>query len=145
MKKSKSLSPILLTALTVILVFMMAFSISCTEIDASNVNTPGVSQTAHPYINKLTDLKLDSTAYFNDQVVTQLPATVKKSDTLSLIIRTKNQTVVESYDETNTNTTLLQYAGSPEADSIRDDINANNEYLLGALKDNGINYTVGKS
>ncbi len=144
MKKSKSLSPILLTAVTVILVFMMAFSISCTEIDAPGGQL-NVTPTAKPFINKLTDLKLDSTAYFNDDVVQQLPSTVKNSDRLSLIIRTKNQTVVDSYDATPTGKTLLQYAGSPEAQSIRAEINQDSASLLNELKDSGIDYTVGKS
>lgn len=141
-RKSKRISPTLLTVVSILLVAMMLLTCSC---DTPSVKEEIISQdTSEPYIklsNK--EIKVDLKDYFNTQIVQQLPSTVKDSDYISVILSTSDRNVIDSYDLSGSNLSLQEYFNTEEAKAVRRNIDTTNESLLADLTKNGLSFDNG--
>ena len=139
-RKTKRISPALLTAVTLLLVAMMVLTCSCDTVTLSNDD----ASVAEPYI-RLADkeIKVNLENYFNPKVVQQLPSTVKDSDTISVILSTEDRNLIDAYDKSGTSLTLQEYYLSEDAGAIRRNIDATNASILADLTKSGLSYGLG--
>ena len=141
-KKSNKLSPYLLTALTALLVVLMVISCAC---DAPSVANNGNPAQTEPYI-KLFDKEFKNVNledYFDTNVIQQLPATVKDSDYISVILSHDDKNVLDSYDASGSALSLQEYFVTSEAQALRRNIDATNSAILADLTKKGISYDNG--
>lgn len=139
-RKTKRISPALLTAVTILLVAMMVLTCSCDTVTLSNDD----ASVAEPYIrlaNK--EIKVNLENYFNPKVVQQLPSTVKDSDVISVILSTEDRNLIDAYDKSGTSLTLQEFYLSEDASAIRRNIDATNASILADLTKNGLNFNLG--
>ena len=143
-RKSKRISPTLLTLVSLLLVALMVCTCSCDTTTVQNNDFVDNTQEAEPFIklsNK--DIKVNLEDYFNTKVVQQLPSTVKDSEYISVILSTDDKNIIDSYDKSGTNLTLQEYFLSDDAKAIRRNIDSTNESILADLKKYGLNYDNG--
>jgi len=141
-RKSNKVSPYLITALTALLVVLMVISCAC---DAPSVANDGNPAQTEPFI-KVFDKEFQNVNlkdYFNPNVIQQLPATVKDSDYISVILSHDDKNVLDSYDASGTALTLQEYFATNEAVAIRRNIDTTNSAILAELTKKGISYDNG--
>ncbi len=82
--------------------------------------------------------------YLDGSVMYKLPATVKDTDDISVIVEVKEQPLLEQY-KSQTGRTFTDYATSPEADAVRARIAAERQALVADLDKAQLGYTLGAS
>ena len=143
-KKTKRISPYLLTALTVLMVAMIALTCACNPTAEDLSNKDDLSS-AQPYIKvfdkEFKNVNLED--YFDTNVIQQLPTTVKDNDFISVILSTSDKNILDSYDASGTDITLREYVNTDEANAIRTNIDSTNAGILADLTKKGISYDKG--
>ena len=142
--KTKRISPYLLTALTVLMVALMAFTCACNPQAEDLSNNEDLSS-ATPYIKvfdkEFKNVNLED--YFDNNVIQQLPTTVKDSEYISVILSTSDKNILDSYDNAESDLTLQEYFATEEASAIRRNIDTTNSAILNDLTKKGISYDKG--
>ena len=72
----------------------------------------------NPYINKIDNIALDYTKYFDSSVAFKLPDTVKDSDEISVIVTTDNVAVMDAYQTSNKTMSLSDFALTSETAKV---------------------------
>lgn len=81
--------------------------------------------------------------YLDSSVVYQLPDTVKDTDFISVIIRTDEVSLLDTYSRGNTNVSFGEYVYSDEAETFKADLNQKKTAILSDLKAAGVEYISG--
>ena len=107
--------------------------------------TSGVDYGSSPYINRYDgDLGIDETQFYNSSVVHSLPKGVKDSDDLSIIIQTKEKTLLDEYDALDTELSFKEYLLSPAASAVKQNISDASAEIVKLLDDNYLVYEKGE-
>ena len=96
-------------------------------------------------IIKLTDQDIDRnlSQYLNGSVIYKLPDTVKETDSISVIIQTKEASLLDAYEAGDRTLSFTEFVYSDEATSVEEKILAEKESLLASFDNKEIRYTVG--
>ena len=81
--------------------------------------------------------------YLNSSVMYKLPDTVKDTDDISVIIKTKKASLLDAYESGDMNATFTEYAYSSEANAVSEAIDAEKRDILADFTDAEIAYTAG--
>ena len=102
------------------------------------------AQGTNPII-QLTNKDIDKNLiqYLDSSVMYKLPATVKDTDDISIIIQTKEDSLLDAYEEGDRALSFTEYVYSDEATEVEDKILAEKREILSLFDDNDINYTLG--
>ena len=124
----------LLVLVTALSIFIGAFlSGGATEVMAKSCIS---------LLDKTINTNLDK--YLDDSVVHQLPASVDKKQSISVIVTTKQTPLLDCYGKTDGNETFTEYyATNAEAAAIRQSIADEKAEMLRALDKAGIRYVTG--
>ena len=111
-----------------------------------SILTPTVSSIYEesPFITKLDkDLNTDYSKFFGS-AVTRLPDGIDDDEEISLIIQTKEKTLLDAYDASGSKLSFADYCLTEEAQKICDAIAEENNELINALSGKKLNYQVGE-
>ncbi len=127
--------------LTAVIAMVMIISTVLTvHLSATGTTYYGSS----PSINKLSgNIDLGTEKLYNEAVMYKLPDTVKESDDISIIIKTKSETLLDAYDKSGSSLSFGEYVLTDAAEDVRGNIIAQSEKVKNKL--DGINYELGKS
>ena len=110
----------------------------------SSIATPLSVSAARSLVNPYNgNLNTNFQDYFNSSVIYRLPSTVKDTDEISLIVQVDRKTVLDEYETGKREESITEFALSDKAATIRADILARKEELLGLLNAKGVNYLRG--
>ena len=137
MKKKRNLLLIFTTVL------LLASIISTTVASAVGA---GANLGESPLISELgSNVKVDSSQFYDGTVIQRLPSTVKDTDELSLIIEIDNAALLDAYERSDTTKSLAEFASSETALALRAKLAKEAEELCGELSEKGIDYALGES
>ncbi len=98
------------------------------------------------YIQKLEDLAVDYTGYLDSSVAFRLPETIRDDEEISVIIRTDDVCLMDSYEQTDKLMSFQDYAlNSAESEALAQRIDASKAELLAKLDEQGITYATGEA
>ena len=89
------------------------------------------------------DIDRNLSQFLNDSVIYKLPETVKDTDSISVIIQTKEASLLDVYEAGDRTLSFTEFAYSDEAALVEDKILSAKESILASFDDKAINYTVG--
>ena len=96
-------------------------------------------------IQKLDNVKVNYTDYFDSSVVQPLPERIRDDETISVIVTLDNATVMDAYEASAKTQSLPEFAAdSKQAKAVRGQVAAEKKQLLSKLDAQGINYTTGE-
>ena len=99
----------------------------------------------NPLINKIDNIPLDYSKYFNSSVVFKLPDKVKDSDEISVIVTTDNIAVMDAYEQSNKTMSLADFALTSESAKLaKQELAVDKERFLKTLDENNISYKTGE-
>ena len=99
----------------------------------------------NPLINKIDNIPLDYSKYFNSSVVFKLPDKVKDSDEISVIVTTDNVAVMDAYEQSNKTMSLADFALTSESAKLaKQELAVDKERFLKTLDENNISYKTGE-
>ena len=97
------------------------------------------------YFNKIDNIALDYSQYFDSSVVFKLPDTVKDSDEISVIITTDNVAVMDAYQTSNKTVSLADFASSSESAKVaKAELSKDKAQFLKTLDEKQISYKIGE-
>lgn len=97
-------------------------------------------------INKITaPIDTDAEAFYDKNAVYKLPDTVSDDETISLIVDTGAESVLDSYNESGSALTLEEYATTSQARSIANRAAAESARMKAKLTAAGIDYVAGET
>ena len=105
----------------------------------------GVSASAQSNLIK-TDALVDTNIeqYFDESVVQKLPATVSNKDTISVIVKLSEDSIMDAFKAQSYANTVSEYATSREAKKLSSQIERKQNNYLNRLDKSGIKYTLGE-
>ena len=114
-------------------------------VSAVGLGLGKASQTTIDSIIKLTDKDIDKnlSQYLDSSVMYKLPDTVKDTDSISVIIRTKEASLLDAYEAGDRTLSFTEFVYSDEATQVEDKILAEKQTILASFDDKEIRYTVG--
>ncbi len=89
------------------------------------------------------DIEKNLIQYLDSSVMYKLPATVKDTDDISVIIQTKEDSLLDAYEEGDRVLSFTEYVYSDDAAAVEDKILAEKDTILSFFDDNDISYTLG--
>ena len=89
------------------------------------------------------DINTNREQFLNSSVMYRLPDTVKDSDEISVIIRTKKASLLDAYEAGDRALSFTEYAYSDEASAVTDAILKEKASILSAFDEEGFAYTSG--
>ena len=99
-----------------------------------------------PFINKYNGkLDFDASKFYDGTVIQKLPATVKDTDEISLIIRIGGDSLLDVYEDMTTTQSFSEFYLTDKATDIREDVAGDIEGFKKKLTDSGIDYVTGVS
>ena len=138
MKNKKRLMRIALSAVLLILTVAMAAS-ACMLLGTDGVTAPIV-----PTVTKYEgELEKNTDRYLNSSVVYKLPDTVKDTDDISIIIRTKEASLLDAYESGARDMSFTEYAYSEDAQRVTDNILSKKSEILASIDKADVEYTLG--
>ena len=121
----------LLVAVMVIGLAVMPF-VQASEFEAS-------------FIQKVDNVKVNYKDYLDGSVMQPLPEHIRDDETISVIVTLDDATVMDAYQKSDKNQSLLDFAtDSVQAKSIRGQVAAEKKQMLSRLDAQGIAYTAGE-
>ncbi len=129
--------------LTILAVLLVAILTSAVCIFQNTEDGPVV--VAASYIKELKDApKLDYTQFVDTNAIFKLPDTIGENATISVIITVDVPTVLDTYQKTDTDMTLAEFAASAQADEIEKRIESEKTRILALLTEQSVEYTLGR-
>ena len=92
---------------------------------------------------KNVDINTNYQNFFDPSVVYELPATISKTQDISVIVEMNTNSILDAYAETNQNNSLESFLETTEAEQIRTDVKKESNSLLKTLKSSGVKYELG--
>ena len=92
---------------------------------------------------KNVDINTNYQNFFDPSVVYELPATISKTQDISVIVEMNMNSILDAYAETNQNNSLESFLETTEAEQIRTDVKKESNSLLKRLKSSGVKYELG--
>ena len=113
-------------------------------VSAASYLLRDVNETISDSIIKLTDKEIDKnlSQFIDSSVMYKLPDTVKDSDSISVIIQTKEASLLDAYEAGDRALSFTEFVYSDEAALVEDKILAEKQAILALFDDKNINYTV---
>ncbi len=137
MKKTRKL----IAPISLLLLLVMLFS---------SVGTPTIAavETANylgesPYINLMEGIDINEAEFFDSSVVQELPNGIGNDETISLIIRTKSETLLGAYNASGTKMSFAEFSATEEGERIKAEIKAEKEALIKRFDDANIIFDEG--
>ncbi len=96
-------------------------------------------------IKKLEGIITNQEQYYDGTTIQKLPSTVKDDDTISVILRVQEETLLDAYRQANTDLSFSAWCATTKAQAVLATINAEREAVVKALDAGKITYTVGES
>ena len=138
-RKNRTRLPIIVCT-AVLLVAML------TTIFASVLSSANGSLGESPLINKYNgSLNVDTSQFYDGTVIYKLPASVKDTDEISLIIQIGGESLLDVYEDMTTTQSFSEFYVTDKADKIRADVAKSIEKMCGKLTTKGIEYSTGVS
>ena len=123
----------------------VAFVILFGSLPIAQVSALGSDKSKNPYINKIDNIALDYTKYFDSSVAFKLPDTVKDNDEISVIVTTDNVAVMDAYQTSNKTMSLSDFALTSETAKVaKSELAKDKSKFLKALDDKNISYRTGE-
>ena len=96
-------------------------------------------------IQKIDNIALDYSKYFDSSVVQKLPDTIKPTDQISVIITTDRVAVMDAYQGTDKTMSLAQYASNSDyAKTAKENLSKDKADFLAVLDEQKISYKTGE-
>ena len=87
------------------------------------------------YIKKMEGVKVDYSDYLDQSVVQQLPQSIQRDETISVIVALDNATVMDAYDLSGKTQSLQAFAAeSKQAQSVRSAVASEKKQMLQSVK-----------
>ena len=83
--------------------------------------------------------------YFDENVVTTLPSSIKDEQDISVIVAMKTNNVVEAYNDSDKTLEIEDFVSSKQAEKIVDAAAAERARLIAKLNGSGVSYTLGET
>ncbi|MBR2651010.1 MAG: leucine-rich repeat protein [Clostridia bacterium] len=116
MRNKKRLSLMICTVLLLVTVLTSVFT---SVLSATHRTDLGSS----PYVGLYNgDLTVDTSQYYNGTTIFKLPSTVDDNDEISLIVQMGGTSLLDAYDNTNTDLTFTEYYKTSEAGELKANI-----------------------
>lgn len=87
----------------------------------------------------------DVASYFNEDVVSKLPSTVKDDEDISVIVEMNVSSVLDAYNQADTSSSIYQYTNTGEGRKVTNAIESEKNKLLKILRRSGIKFSLGES
>ncbi len=121
----------LILPISVLLLLVMLFSaVGVPTISAVETYT---DLGAAPYINLVDGIDINESDYFDSSVVQKLPDGIGKNETISIIIRTKSQTLLDAYQASGSGMTFSEFSKTEEAERLKAQIKAEKDAIIARL------------
>lgn len=133
-----------------LLIKVMSFTLALSCTLSVLTDARGVSAEKEPLLNASSVEKINTGIdsgienYFDENVVTKLPDTVKENDVISVIVKMNVDSVVDVYNDGNQTVAVSEFASSDDAVAISENINKKSAELIKALDRSGIDYILGE-
>ncbi len=122
----------------------LAAVITLGSLPPSQVSAVG-SENANPDIQKIDNIALDYTKYFDSSVVFELPDTINDNDEISVIITTDDVAVIDAYEDSDKTMSLESFAlNSNYAKVAKQNVAEDKAAFLTALDKQNISYKTGE-
>ena len=127
---------------TAVLLLIVALSTVLTSCKTANVtDAAGTTNTGIRLFGNKIDTGMQS--YLDSSVMYRLPDTVADTDTISVIIRTDDECLLDTYEQSGSSLSFGEYAFGEEALAFKQEIDNEKTAILSALSKQGIDYTEG--
>jgi len=123
----------------VLMLLALAMTLSACMFPTGDTSDPSSSIVS--LVNKGINTGYDR--YLNSAVMYRLPATVKETDEISVIIQTKSESLLDAYEKGGYTESFTEYAHSAKAAPVSDAILAEKNALLSAFDKKGFSYETG--
>lgn len=87
----------------------------------------------------------DVASYFNEDVVSKLPSTVRDDEDISVIVEMNVSSVLDAYNQADTSSSIYQYTNTGEGRKVTNAIESEKNKLLKILRRSGIKFSLGES
>ncbi len=124
--------------------FALAAVITLGSLPLSQVYALGNDKT-DSYVQKIDNLALDYTDYFDSSVVFELPDTINENDEISVIVTTDDISVMDAYEDSDKTMSLADFAlKSNYAKVAKQNLAKDKAEVLAALDEQNISYKTGE-
>ena len=122
----------------------LAAVITLGSLPLSQVYAVGSDKT-NPDIQKIDNIALDYSKYFDSSVVLELPDTINDNDEISVIVTTDDIAVMDAYEDSDKTMSLADFASSSDyAKVAKQNLVKNKAEVLAALDKQNISYKTGE-
>ncbi len=129
-----------LTTLSLVLIMLLSVLAAASSLTIGK----SAAATEESAIRKFTDaINTQWNKYLDSAVIYQLPDSVKDTDLISVIIRTDEVSLLDTYEKTETSLSFGEYVYSDEAEDFKTQILDEKEAILSDLTKSGVKYTAG--
>ena len=139
--KKNTITKVTSGLLVLMLAFVMLFVAAADTVGTVSAEVSEKLEEA-AYIKELGNVDTNYEQFLDGSVVQRLPDGVNDNDEISVIIMLDNPSLLDTYDKSGSQS-LLEYASSPEALALKEQISAEKEALVAALDEKGVTHTTG--
>ncbi len=99
----------------------------------------------NPDIQKIDNMALDYSKYFDSSVVFKLPETIKDDDEISVIVTTDDIAVMDAYEKSDKTMSLSDFASTSKCAKVaKQELEKDKASVLSTLEKNNISYKTGE-
>ncbi len=139
--KKNTITKVTSGLLVLMLAFVMLFVAAADTVGTVSAEVSAKIEQA-AYIKELNSVDTNYEQFLDGSVVQRLPDGVNDNDEISVIIMLDNPSLLDTFDKSGSQS-LIEYASSPEALALKEQISAEKAALVAALEEKGVAHSTG--